>query len=80
MDDAFPIEDIDDILPGLIEGRSRVYYHFGRDTEFDLVLMGWVNRVRSNVRQGRVRHRTSSSPSRICFTICVSTSHAPNCG
>ena len=52
MDDAFPIADIDDILPGLIEGRSRVYYHFGRDTHFDLVLMGWVNRVRSNVRQG----------------------------
>ncbi|HPN80230.1 Xaa-Pro aminopeptidase [Dokdonella sp.] len=52
MDDAFPIEDIDDILPGLIEGRARVYYHFGRDTDFDLVLMGWVNRVRSNVRQG----------------------------
>ena len=52
MDDAFPIEDIDDILPGLIEGRARVYYHFGRDTDFDLVLMGWINRVRSNVRQG----------------------------
>ncbi len=52
MDDAFPIEDIDDILPGLIEGRARVYYHFGRDTDFDLVLMGWVNRVRSNIRQG----------------------------
>ena len=52
MDDAFPIEDIDDILPGLIEGRSRVYYHFGRDSDFDLELMGWVNRVRSQVRQG----------------------------
>ena len=52
MDDAFPIDDIDDILPGLIEGRSRVYYHFGRDTEFDLKLIGWVNRVRAQVRQG----------------------------
>jgi Xaa-Pro aminopeptidase len=52
MDDAFPIEDIDDILPGLIEGRARVYYHFGRETQFDLLLMGWVNRVRSNIRQG----------------------------
>ncbi|MEO5626549.1 MAG: Xaa-Pro aminopeptidase [Dokdonella sp.] len=52
MDDAFPIEDIDDILPGLIEGRTRVYYHFGRDTEFDLKLIGWVNRVRAQVRQG----------------------------
>ncbi|HET9483447.1 MAG TPA: aminopeptidase P N-terminal domain-containing protein [Xanthomonadales bacterium] len=52
MDDAFPIDDIDDILPGLIEGRSRVYYHFGRDPEFDLRLMGWVNRVRAQVKQG----------------------------
>jgi Xaa-Pro aminopeptidase len=52
MDDAFPIEDIDDILPGLIEGRSRVYYHFGRDPEFDLELIGWVNRVRGRIRQG----------------------------
>ncbi|MBN8481323.1 MAG: Xaa-Pro aminopeptidase [Xanthomonadales bacterium] len=51
-DDAFPIDDIDDILPGMIEGRSRVYYHFGRDTEFDLKLIGWVNRVRAMVRQG----------------------------
>ncbi|WP_440225171.1 Xaa-Pro aminopeptidase [Dokdonella sp. MW10] len=52
FDDAFPIADIDDILPGMIEGRSRVYYHFGRDTEFDLKLIGWVNRVRAMVRQG----------------------------
>lgn len=52
MDDAFPIDDIDDILPGLIEGRRRVYYHFGRDTEFDLKIIGWVNRVRALVRQG----------------------------
>lgn len=52
FDDAFPIDDIDDILPGLIEGRRRVYYHFGRDTEFDLKLIGWVNRVRALVRQG----------------------------
>jgi Xaa-Pro aminopeptidase len=53
-DDAFPIDDIDDILPGLIEGRARVYYHFGRDPEFDLKLIGWVNRVRADVRRGAV--------------------------
>lgn len=52
MDDAFPIDDIDDILPGLIEGRRRVYYHFGRDTAFDLRLIGWVNRVRAQIRHG----------------------------
>ncbi|MBP3984363.1 Xaa-Pro aminopeptidase [Pseudoxanthomonas helianthi] len=52
MDDAYPIDDLDEILPGLLEGRTRVYYHFGRDAEFDLKLIGWVNRVRAQVRQG----------------------------
>ena len=52
MDDAFPIADIDDILPGMIEGRSRVYYHFGRDTDFDVQLIGWVNAVRARIKQG----------------------------
>ncbi|MFN9966236.1 MAG: aminopeptidase P N-terminal domain-containing protein, partial [Lysobacteraceae bacterium] len=52
IDDAYPIDDIDEILPGLLEGRSRVYYHFGRDKDFDLKLIGWVNRVRAQVRQG----------------------------
>lgn len=52
MDDAYPIADLDEILPGLLEGRSRVYYHFGRDTEFDIQLIGWLNRVRAQVRLG----------------------------
>jgi len=52
VDDAYAIDDIDEILPGLLEGRSRVYYHFGRDTDFDLKLIGWLNRVRAQVRQG----------------------------
>jgi Xaa-Pro aminopeptidase len=47
VDDAFPIEDIDDILPGMIEGRLRVYYHFGRDSDFDLKLIAWVKRVQT---------------------------------
>ena len=52
MDDAYPLADIDEILPGLLEGRSRVYYHFGRDVEFDLKLIGWINRVRAMMRRG----------------------------
>lgn len=52
MDDAYPIGDLDDILPGLLEGRSRVYYHYGRDSDFDLSLMGWLNRVRAQKRLG----------------------------
>ena len=52
LDDAYPIDDLDEILPGLLEGRSRVYYHFGRDVDFDLKLIGWLNRVRAQVRMG----------------------------
>ncbi len=52
VDDAYPVSDIDDILPGLLEGRRRVHYHLGRDAEFDLKLIGWLNRVRAQGRQG----------------------------
>ncbi|MBP7370660.1 MAG: Xaa-Pro dipeptidase, partial [Arenimonas sp.] len=41
-----------DILPGLLEGRSRVFYHYGRDPEFDIKLMGWLNQVRAKKRLG----------------------------
>ncbi len=51
-DDAFPIDDIDDILPGLIEGRERVYYAMGKDSEFDHQVMSWVNTIRARVRTG----------------------------
>lgn len=51
-DDAFPIDDIDDILPGLIEGKQRVYYAMGKDADFDKRVMGWVNSIRAKVRSG----------------------------
>jgi len=51
-DDAFPIGDLDDILPGLIEGRERVYYAMGRNADFDRRVMQWVNVIRSKVRAG----------------------------
>jgi Xaa-Pro aminopeptidase len=51
-DDAFPINDIDDILPGLIEGRERVYYSIGNNSEFDQQMMEWLNSIRSKARMG----------------------------
>ncbi len=51
-DDAFPIDDIDEILPGLLENREKVFYTIGRNTEFDNHLMGWVNEVRAKARNG----------------------------
>ena len=51
-DDAFPIDDIDDILPGLLENREKVFCSMGRHPEFDSKLMEWVNEVRAKSRNG----------------------------
>src|SRR5580692_4575944 len=51
-DDAFPIEDIDDILPGLIEQRSEVYYSIGANSDFDPHVLSWVNGLKLQSRQG----------------------------
>ncbi len=50
--DAFPIDDIDEILPGLMEGRERIYYEFGNHPEFDSDIMTWVNILRAQVKKG----------------------------
>jgi Xaa-Pro aminopeptidase len=46
-DDAFPIADIDEILPGLLEQRSQVFYSMGTHLDFDPRLTGWVNGLRA---------------------------------
>ena len=51
-DDAFPIEDIDDILPGLIEGTERIYFAIGKHPDFDQKLTQWLNHIRSQSRTG----------------------------
>ncbi|MET0533330.1 MAG: Xaa-Pro aminopeptidase [Steroidobacter sp.] len=51
-DDAFPINDIDDILPGLMENCSRVYYTMGLHQEFDHRVVGWVNEIKGQSRTG----------------------------
>ena len=50
--DAFPIDDIDDILPGLMEQCERVYYTMGLDPAFDKRVMDWVNTLRKQSRSG----------------------------
>ncbi len=50
--DAFPISDLDEILPGLIEPCDRVYYTMGLDPEFDRRMTGWLNELRARGRTG----------------------------
>jgi len=51
-DDAFPISDIDDILPGLMENCPRVYYTMGLEADFDHRVIGWVNGLKAKARAG----------------------------
>jgi Xaa-Pro aminopeptidase len=51
-DDAFPIGDIDDILPGLMERCERVYYAMGVHPEFDQHVISWVNTLRGQAKLG----------------------------
>ncbi|HUG73552.1 MAG TPA: aminopeptidase P N-terminal domain-containing protein, partial [Steroidobacteraceae bacterium] len=52
-DDAFPISDLDEILPGLMENRERVYYAMGTHPEFDQKVLGWLQTLRGLARHGR---------------------------
>ena len=45
MDDAFPISDISDILPGLMEGQSKLYYSMGVDRDFDTQVIDWAKKI-----------------------------------
>ena len=49
LDDAFPSGDVDEILPGLLEGRQRIYFCVGADPEFDRRVMAWVHEVRTRI-------------------------------
>jgi Xaa-Pro aminopeptidase len=53
-DDAFPITDMDEILPGLLENHTKVFYTMGANQEFDQRVVGWVNGLRSQSRPGRL--------------------------
>ncbi len=51
-DEAFPIDDLDDILPGLLEGRHKVFYPMGKDPELDHSLQNWLRHIRRQSRSG----------------------------
>ncbi len=52
VDDAFPIGDLADILPGLLEGRDRIYATLGDHPDFDRQLMSWVKDIRAKQVHG----------------------------
>jgi Xaa-Pro aminopeptidase len=51
-DDSFPIGDMDDILPGMLERAEKVFYAMGCSPELDKRLPEWINRIRCESRGG----------------------------
>jgi Xaa-Pro aminopeptidase len=51
-DESYPIEELDDHLPKLLEHCERVYYTVGQSPDFDQRVIGWVNELRKRARGG----------------------------
>ncbi len=51
-DDSFPIDDMDEILPGMLENKSKVFYPMGRDSELDLQILEWISNIKKQSRNG----------------------------
>ena len=52
FDDAFAIDEIDKILPQLIENRDAIFTPIGIESNWDNKMMGWLNKTRSRAREG----------------------------
>lgn len=51
-DAAFPIAEMDSMLPKLMANRDRIYYTIGRYEDFDTKVISWLNKVRQRFRLG----------------------------
>lgn len=51
-DDSFPIGDMDEILPRMLEQCERVYYAMGCNLELDKHITDWLNKIRAKGRSG----------------------------
>jgi Xaa-Pro aminopeptidase len=51
-DQAFPISELENILPGMLSDRETIHYPIGRTLSFDKVLMKCVNKIRAKIRNG----------------------------
>jgi Xaa-Pro aminopeptidase len=52
MDEAFPIEALDEQVPALLGDRERLYFSLGADAQWDARVTGWLNTVRMRSRSG----------------------------
>jgi len=49
---AHPIATLDKMLPKWLANRENLFFHLGADSAWDARAVGWLNRVREQVRSG----------------------------
>lgn len=51
-DEAYPIEEFENIVPALVQGKDVLYYQFGFENGIDEEIATWRTDVRQRIRQG----------------------------
>jgi len=52
LDEAYPIAQLDEMLPKLLADQPSLFFHLGADSAWDARAVGWLNSVREQVRSG----------------------------
>lgn len=52
VNQAYDIADLTKILPALLTGRRKLYFAFGRNQQFDKIIIDTINGLRAQVRAG----------------------------
>ena len=52
FDEAYPITELDAMMPKLLADQPSLYFHLGADSDWDARAVGWLNAVRAEVRNG----------------------------
>ncbi|MEN6585858.1 MAG: Xaa-Pro aminopeptidase [Sulfuricella sp.] len=52
FDEAYPIAQLDEMLPKLLADQPSLFFHLGADSAWDARAVGWLNSVREQVRSG----------------------------
>jgi Xaa-Pro aminopeptidase len=52
FDEAYPVRQLDDMMPQFLSNQNSLFCHLGSDEEWDARIMHWVNEVRGRARAG----------------------------
>jgi|HubBroStandDraft_1064217.scaffolds.fasta_scaffold01943_7 Xaa-Pro aminopeptidase len=74
-DDAFPVGDLDEKLPALLQDRERLYYRLGQHRPFDDRVLAAIDRVRARSRAGVVAPTEIVDPGSILHDMRLRKSH-----